>query len=476
MKHDYDLIVIGGGSAGLTAARLARELGLGVALAERDRIGGDCTWTGCVPSKTLLKSAKVAHEMRNAARYGLMPGGSDFKLQVDFKSVMGHVRSVVQEIYAAESPDTLEEEGIEIIAGEARFFDQSRIIADGRTLSARKFLICTGAKSVTPPIEGLQDVGYLTYETVWDQEELPRRLAVVGGGPIGCEIAQAFCRLGSQVTILEGADRLLLQEEPEVSDLIFRQLAGEGIDVRLGASVSSASQTPGGTRLSLGGGDSVVADAVLLSVGRRASLDGLGLDVTGVAYDRSGIVVDCNLRTNRNNIYAAGDCTGGYQFTHYAGFQGFMAVRNAFLPFNKKAVLERVPWATFTDPEVAHVGLTEAQAKERYGDKTLVYDWPMHRVDRAVTEGDSEGFIKLVHLPNGRLLGATVVASRAGEMVHEWSLALDQGLKISQLAHSVHVYPTFSMATQQIAARMTMDRMSGGRKGRVLRKLAKVMR
>jgi pyruvate/2-oxoglutarate dehydrogenase complex dihydrolipoamide dehydrogenase (E3) component len=211
-------------------------------------------------------------------------------------------------------------------------------------------------------------------------------------------------------------------------------------------------------------------------MGRRASLDGLGLDDAGVAYGRGGVVVDRNLRTNRRNIYAAGDCTGGYQFTHYAGFQGFMAVRNAFLPFSKKAVLEQVPWATFTDPEEAHVGLTEAQAKERHGDKALVYDWPMAQVDRAVAEGDSEGFIKLVYLPNGRLLGATIVASRAGEMIHEWSLALDRGLKLSQLAHSVHVYPTYSLATQQVAVRLTMDRMLGGAVGRVLRKAAKMAR
>ena len=281
-----------------------------------------------------------------------------------------------------------------------------------RDLTARRYLVAIGAKPLVPPIRGIEDVEYLTYETVWDLEELPRRLTVVGGGPIGCELAQAFCRLGSSVTLLEAADRVLLQDEPEASELVTQRLTDDGIDLRLGTGLEAVAQGANGISLSLASGEQLETDALLMAVGRRADLAGLGLDEANVDYQPSGIKIDRNLRTSQGHIYAAGDCTGGFQFTHYAGYQGVMAVRNAFLPLNSRAVLEHVPWATFTDPEVAHVGLTEAQAREHHGPKAVVSNLPMSRVDRAVIEGEAGGFIKLVHLPNGKLLGTTVVAAR----------------------------------------------------------------
>jgi pyruvate/2-oxoglutarate dehydrogenase complex dihydrolipoamide dehydrogenase (E3) component len=472
VKEDYDLIIIGAGSAGITAARFARQLGLSVALVEKSRIGGDCTWTGCVPSKSLLKAASVAYQMRSADQYGLVPSSPP----VNLGSVMARVRSAIQEVYQAESPEVLQAEGIDVVMGEARFLDRRTLRVESpsvRDLTARRYLVATGAKPLVPPIQGIEDVDYLTYESVWDLEELPKRLTVAGGGPIGCELAQAFCRLGSSVTLLEAAGRLLLQDEPEASEFMNRRLTDDGIDLRLGAGLEAVAQGPSGISLSLVGGGQLETDALLVAVGRRAYLSGLGLDEAGVAHERSGIKVDRNLRTSQEHIYAAGDCAGGFQFTHYAGYQGFMAVRNAFLPLNGRAVLEHVPWATFTDPEVAHVGLTESQARERYGPKAVVSDLPMNRVDRAVIDGDAAGFIKLVHLPNGKLLGATVVAPRAGEMIHEWSLALDRGLKLPHLAESVHVYPTYSIATQQLAAQLTVDRMLAGTVGKVIRRLAR---
>ena len=471
MKKDYDLLIIGGGSAGLTAARFARQLDLSVALVEKDRLGGDCTWSGCVPSKTLLRAAKHTQTIRDAARFGI----SCSQPVVDFKSVMGRVGSVVQEIFESESPDTLEAEGIDVIQAPAHFIDRQTVTVDGKEISARRFLICTGARPATPPIEGLSDVDFLTYETVWDLEELPPRLAVIGGSPIGCELAQAFCRLGSSVTLVEGAGRIMLQDEPEAANVVAQRLAEDGVDLRIGAAVERVGKSPNGVRLLLGGGSQVETDAVLVAVGRRPQVDGLGLDEAKVAHDRGGIEVNKNLRTSQKNIFAAGDCTGGYQFTHYAGYQGFMAVRNAFLPFNKRSVLERVPWATFTDPEVAHVGLSESQAKERHGGKVRAATWPMDQTDRWLTEGDSPGFLKVVYLANGKLLGVTVVASRAGEMVQEWALALDQGLKLSHMAESIHIYPTYALASQQLASKLRVDQLLSGAMGKFVRKYARMV-
>ena len=263
-------------------------------------------------------------------------------------------------------------------------------------------------------------------------------------------------------------------DEPEAANVVAQRLAEDGVDLRIGAAVKRVGKSPNGVRLLLGGGSQVETDAVLVAVGRRPQVDGLGLDEAKVAHDRGGIEVNKNLRTSQKNIFAAGDCTGGYQFTHYAGYQGFMAVRNAFLPFNKRSVLERVPWATFTDPEVAHVGLSESQAKERHGGKVRAATWPMDQTDRWLTEGDSPGFLKVVYLANGKLLGVTVVASRAGEMVQEWALALDQGLKLSHMAESIHIYPTYALASQQLASKLRVDQLLSGAMGKFVRKYARM--
>lgn len=471
MKEDYDFVIIGGGSAGLTAAGFAVQLGARTALVEKDRIGGDCTWTGCVPSKTLLKVARVAQEMRDAGLYGL----SSVEPEVDLKRVMDHVRSVVEVVYKEESPDTLRADRIDVFTGGARFLDPHTIAAGEATLYARRVLLATGAHPVVPPVPGLDGVDYLTYENVWELESLPRHLLVAGAGPIGCELAQAFRRLGSDVTLLEGADRMLPRDEQEASEVLAGKFAQEGIALRFNAMMEDAWQTVDGVHL-VAGGEEYVGDKLLIAVGRRPNVDGLDLERAGVTYSEHGVRVDDHLRTSQRHIYAAGDCAGGHQFTHYAGYQAFMAVRNALLPGASVGVSERVPWTTFTDPEVAHVGLSEVEASEKLGEPAMTCHWPMEQVDRARTEGDTSGFLKLIHKKDGTLLGATIVAARAGEMIHEWIVAMDHRLKVGDLAESIHVYPSYSMAGMQASAHIRVGQMLEGTSGRVIRGLARLMR
>jgi len=466
-----DLVIIGGGSAGLTGAAFGVQLGARVALVEKNRIGGDCTWTGCVPSKTLLKVASVAHNMRNADRFGLAP----VEPQVELKSIMAHVRSVVEDIYREEAPDALRADGIDVYLGGARFLDANTILAGDQQIKANHFLVATGAHPFIPPIEGLDQVDTLTYENIWELEALPQHLMVIGAGPIGCEMAQAFRRLGSQVSLIEGLPRLLPRDDPQASETLAIVFKDEGINLHLDAQVERAWQDDGGIHLSAGGQE-LVGDALLVSVGRHPNVTGMDLEKAGVQYSPKGIMVDENLRTSQRHIYAAGDCLGGYQFTHYAGWQAAMAVRNALLPGSSKGVKDQVPWTTFTDPEVAHVGLTEDQAQQRYGEDFMVCEWPMEKVDRARTELDTDGFIKLVHKKDGRLLGATIVARRAGEMIHEWIVALEHEIKVGDLANDIHIYPTYAVANMQAAAGVRIEQLLSGASGKVIRSLARIMR
>lgn len=469
MSQSYDLVIIGGGSAGLTAASFAVQLGARVALIERDRIGGDCTWTGCVPSKTLLKTAKVAHQMRTADRYGLSP----IEPEVDLKSVMAHARAVVADVYREESPEALRANGIDVFLSSARFLDPNTLIAGDATLETRRTLIATGAHPLIPPVSGLESVNYLTYETIWDLEDLPRHLLVAGAGPVGCELGQAFRRLGTKVTLAASGDRVLPRDDPDASRVLSKVFQAEGIDVRYNARVERAWQD--GSDIHFTAGDAeLVGDALLVAAGRRPNVDGLDLDRAGVAYSAKGIQVDNHLRTTQQHIYAAGDCIGGHQFTHYAGWQAATAVRNALLPGASRGIADHVPWTTFTDPEVAHVGLTEELARARFGKDVVTCDWPMSRVDRARAEGDRAGFMKLVHKQDGTLLGATVVAKRAGEAIHEWIVALYRGLKVGELANVIHVYPTYSTAGMQAAAAIRVAQLLKGTSGRVVRGLGRL--
>lgn len=464
MSETYDLVVIGGGSAGLSAVGFAIEAGARVALLEKHRVGGDCTWSGCVPSKAFLKAAKVAHHMRSAAQYGVAP----IEPRVDLRSVMDHVQDVIAETYEEETPEALRARGIDVFLGAPHFTDPETLVIDDTTLKARKIVLATGAHPYIPPIDGIDGVDYLTYESVWYLDALPHRLVVVGGGPVGCELAQGFRRLGAGVTMLASRDRLLPRDEPEASRVLGEVFEAEGIDARYNARADRVWRDGTGVHV-VAGGEETVGDALLLATGRRPNVEGLDLEKAGVEYGLEGIHVDDRLRTTQPHVYAAGDCIGSHQYTHYAGWQAVIAIRNAMLPGSSSGVRAWVPWTTFTDPEVAHAGFTEAQAQEEFGDEVKTVEWPMARVDRARAEADTSGLVKLVYKRGGDLLGATIVSERAGELIHEWIYALEYGLKVRNVTTSMHVYPTFSRANVKAGGALLQDQLLSGEKGRLVR-------
>jgi pyruvate/2-oxoglutarate dehydrogenase complex dihydrolipoamide dehydrogenase (E3) component len=468
MVKDYDLVIIGAGSGGLTAATFAARLGARVALVEKNRIGGDCTWTGCVPSKALLKAAKVAHDVRTASQYGITTN----QPATDMVRVREYVRGAIRQVYQFESPEELQRQGVDVFLGGARFLDSETIAVDERRISSKTFLLATGARPAVSAIAGLKDVPFLTYEQIFDNGRLPRAMLVVGGGPIGVEMAQAYQRLGSRVTVI--AESLLPKEEPEVRDVMQRVFEREGIQF-LWARAKSARKEGDGIAVGTDLGEAC-GDMLLIASGRKPAVDGLDLEKAGVKYSDKGIPVDDRLRTNIKNIYAAGDVTGTYQFTHFAGWQAFQAARNALLPGASSGFTDLVPWTTFTDPEIAHAGATEAQARERFGKDAQVRRWEMRRTDRAVCENDTDGFIKVIAKKDGTVLGATIVAGRAGDAITEFILAMRQHVKLPDLAGAIHVYPTYSTAVQQLAAETAIENLLSGASGRIIRGLSKITR
>jgi pyruvate/2-oxoglutarate dehydrogenase complex dihydrolipoamide dehydrogenase (E3) component len=462
-RSEYDLAVIGAGAGGLIAARFAVQLGARVVLAERDRIGGDCTWTGCVPSKALIRAAKAAHEIRTARRFGIdaVPGA------VDMARLRDYVHGKIEAIYQPTSPEALTREGIDVALGPAAFENERTLRVGDRPVRARRYLVCTGATPVIPSIEGIDRTTYFTYRNIFDATRLPESLVVVGGGPLGMELAQAFNRLGSQVTII--APRLLPHDDPEAAQVLQRVFAREGVRFLAGRAVSVRQETAGIVVVSDVG--ECRGESLLMAAGRRPNVAGLGLERAGVSHSANGIAVDDRLRTNVPHIYAAGDVLGREQFSHIAGWQAFEATRNALLPGHSSGRANPMAWVTFTDPEVAQVGATEAGARERLGDALTVTRWNIAQVDRARCDDDEEGFIKLLSDRRGTLVGATIVASRAGEMSGEISLAVARRLRVGDIATAVHAYPTYTTALQQMASQAATARWTTSLAGRVIGRL-----
>jgi len=444
----YDLVIVGMGSGGLVAAEFAASLGLRVAAVERSRVGGDCLWTGCVPSKALLASAKVAHHLRTADRYGMRA----VEPEIDLPAVWRRIRGIQQQIADTDDdPTRYEAMGVEVVRGEARLVGKNSVAVGERTLETRRILLCTGSRPAVPAVPGLEETGFLTSENVFELERPPRSVAIMGGGPIGVELAQALNRLGIRVTLLQRGDRLLPRDEPELAAILAEVLRAEGVDVRLGTEASRVVREREVKVVESATGERFEAEEIVVAAGRTPTTDGLGLEETGVEVGARGVVVDERMRTGVPSIYAVGDVAGRYLFTHSAGHEGAMAVRDMFFP-GKGKVSDLVPWTTFTDPELAHVGLTAAEARERHGEaKIAVERADLSHSDRARADGAAEGRIVLV-TARDKLVGAHILAPAAGEMIHEPALAIRERMKLRNLASMIHVYPTMTTSMNLLAA------------------------
>jgi len=452
-KFDYNLLVIGAGSGGLVSAYIAAAVKAKVALIEKHRMGGDCLNTGCVPSKALIRSSRLVAEARDAGRYGL----EDTELEVDFGRIMDRVQDVIAKIEPHDSVERYTELGVEVIEAEARLVSPWEVEAGGRRLSARSIVLATGARPLVPPLPGLDAVEYLTSDTIWVLRELPARLVVLGGGPIGAELAQSFARLGSEVTIVEMAPRLLPREDEDAAAAVAARFAAEGLHLATGHRAVRVETDDTGQRLICEHDGEEVAfafDRLLIALGRRANVEGFGLEELGVTLDeRKTLAVDGWLRTNFPNIYACGDVAGPYQFTHVAAHQAWYAAVNGLLaPFwSFRADYRVIPWATFTEPEVARVGLSEDEARAQ-GIDYEVTRYGIDDLDRAIADGAEHGFVKVLTRPGkDTILGATIVGAEAGNLIAEFILAMKYKLGLNKLLGTIHIYPTMMEANKYAA-------------------------
>lgn len=449
MAVDYDVVVIGGGSGGLVVASAAAQLNAKVALVEKDRLGGDCLWFGCVPSKSFLHASRVAHEVKTSSRFGIYSTPPD----IQFSEAMGHVQKVISAIQPHDSRERFESLGVEVIFGEGEFKDRTTFTVNGRNFTARAFVISTGSRPKVPPIEGIEEAGFLTNEQVFSLKERPESLAVIGAGPVGCELGQAFHRLGSQVTLISSRDRILPKEDPEAALVVEEQLEADGINLIRGKRAEKVEVIDGKKHLWVGD-EKVVVDEILVSSGRVPNVVSLSLEAAGVEYNEKGVLVNQKLQTSNKRIYSCGDVIGGYEFTHVAAYEAGVIIQNAlFLP-SAKADYRVIPWATFTEPELARVGLTEEQARKRYGDKIEVLKQDFVEVDRAQAEGATAGFAKIITTRKGQILGAHIVGPSAGELIHEIILAMKNKLPVSALTGMIHIYPTLSEVNSKAALQL----------------------
>lgn len=448
---EYSLLIIGAGTAGLVAAHGAAALGAKVALIESALLGGDCLNVGCVPSKALIRTSRLYADMRNAHHYGATVPED---IVVDFPQLMRRMRAIRARMSRSDSVQRLTDVGVDVFFGRAQFLDKRSVEVDGTRLNFKKALVATGSRPDTPTIPGLSEAGFLTNESIFDIATRPRRLMVIGGGPLGCELAQAFSRFGSEVTIAQSWPMFLPREERDAAQLLSDAFARDGISVRLNTKVVKVELSGTEKIIHLVSDDhasTVVVDAILAGTGRVPNVDGLGLQAAGIAYDADGIQVDDLLRTTNKRVYAAGDVCLEHKFTHTADASAKIVVQNALSLGRRKLSALVVPWCTYTDPEIAHVGMYVREARER-AIPVKTYTIPMHEVDRAITDSEEHGFVK-VHIEDGtdRILGATIVARDAGEMINEVSLAMVTGAGLKSIANVIHAYPTKAAGIQQAA-------------------------
>ena len=465
-----DICVIGAGSGGLSVAAGASQMGASTVLVEKGLMGGDCLNYGCVPSKALLAAAHAAENARRADRFGVKTGA----VQIDDQAVYRHVADTIAAIAPMDSVERFEGLGVTVIKEAARFTGPTEVTAGEFRIKARRVVVATGSTPFVPPITGIDDVSYLTNETIFGLAHLPEHLIVVGGGPIGIEMAQAHRQLGCRVTVLEAAI-ILPKDDPELVATLRRQLVADGIDLRDGVKVVKVESGDDGITAIIENGDNqerIQGSHLLVAAGRRPSVDGLGLETAGIEYDSKGIKVDARLRTTNRKVFAIGDVAGGYQFTHVAGYHAGIVIRNALLRLPAKADHRAVPWVTYTAPELAQVGLTEDQAKDRHDDIRIL-SFPFAENDRARAEGVTDGLIKVVTTKRGIILGAGIVGPAAGDLIVPWVLALTKSMKIGAIAGMIVPYPTLSEVGKRAAGSFYTPSLFGARMRMLVRFLAK---
>ena len=464
-----DVCIVGGGSAGLVVAAGAAQLGLDVVLVERALMGGDCLNFGCVPSKALIAAARAAQAQRGGAAFGIAP----VEPAVDFGKVMDHVGGVIASIAPNDSVERFEKMGVRVLREEARFTGRTELLAGGHRIRSKRIVLATGSRPALPHVPGLAEVPHFTNETIFANRTLPSHLVVLGGGPIGLEMAQAFRRLGSKVTVLEAAT-CLAKDDPELVAIVLARLRGEGIALCEDTRVARFERTADGVVAVLDGGARIEGSHLLVATGRTPTIDGLDLDKAGIAHTRHGITVDDSLRSSNRNVWAIGDCNGRYAFTHMAGYEASLFIRGALFRAPAKLDPGIVPWATYTDPELAQVGLNERDARAKHGDGVKVLRWKFAENDRAQTERETDGLLKVVTDRRGRVLGAGIAGPQAGELIQTWCLALSGRLKISALASFVPPYPTLGETAKRAAGSYYTETLFGPRTRGLVRFLARL--
>lgn len=456
MAEQFDVVVIGGGTAGLVTASGCARLGRKVALIEREKreaLGGDCLWTGCVPTKALVASAKLVHQMRHANDYGLDP----VEVRVTPRRIMESMRDRRKFISKHDHPDKFRKLGVDVIMGDATFVSPKEVDVDGRRLTAKDFVIATGSRTFIPPIEGLEDVGFLDHASFLDQDEFPRSLVILGGGAIGTEFAQILARFGSDVTLVEMGRGIVKREDADVSERVHEILSSEGVKFRTGWGAKHVRLEDGKKHVMIeskdGRKEDLVADEIFVASGRRGNIEGLGLELAGVKTERTYVVADQYLQTSAPRIWACGDIHGKLQFTHVAAFEAVKLVRNLLFPGKSALDYDNIPWGIYTDPEVGRIGLSEREAVEKHGaDEVRTYKVEMEDVDRAVVDRTPKGFIKFVCDRKGRILGAHALASNASTLIEEVVLARKNGMKVGQLAQLVSPYPSLADSISKTAS------------------------
>ena len=444
-KIKTDLLVIGAGSGGLSLAAGAVQMGAEVVLLEDHKMGGDCLNYGCVPSKALIAAGKQAHALRNGAKFGV----ANVEPTVDYAAAKDHVHKVIATIEPNDSVERFEGLGVRVIQERGRFIDANTVRAGAHEITARRVVVATGSAPFVPPIPGLDTVPYLTNESLWDLRDLPEHLLVIGGGPIGIEMAQAHLRLGSKVTVIEG-DKAMGKDDPELAAIVLDRMRAEGMVIEEGALAENISGAAGAITVKAKDGRVFKGSHLLVAVGRAANVGDLGLDEAGVKYDRRGITVDASMRTSNKKVYAIGDVAGQLQFTHVAGYHAGVVIRSILFGLPSKAKQDHLPWATYTDPELAQVGLTEEQARKKHFGKVEVARFEYHENDRAIAEAKTTGFIKVM-VVGGRPVGASIVGAGAGDLIGVWALAIANRLKMSQVAGMVAPYPTLGEVNKRAA-------------------------